>query len=406
MIGAEMDIKRLSLALVSGMGFFGAYAQAEPFVFQGQLNDAGAPATGIYDLAFDLFAVDSGGSAIAGTVVLEDQQVTQGTFAVELDFGDAFDGSQRWIQIGVRAGNDVGNYTTLSPRAKVGNSPQASYANNAGVAAVAEALADPFWTQAPGILVFGENEGNDRFFFNRDRDVDPTDIMVIHSAQNGLGGLTISSWANGMPYYGYATGGFMRTKTYYDPVSDAWVVNKNGDQLEIDQNNDVIITNNLIVGGTITALGGSGEPTIGYKSYTPETMYHGLSGFDLLFNSFAGAIGVPGQSLYFRVDLNLPHGSTITQIEVQFVDQSAARNLRVELSVRDLDTIGFTVTTLSESSGSIANTVQTMLIEPNPGILIDNTAATYDLRFVPTPGSWPSAGLLGVRAVLIEYTQP
>ncbi len=401
-----MDIKRLSLALVSGIGFFGASAQAEPFVFQGQLNDAGAPATGIYDLVFDLFAVDSGGTAIAGTVVLEDQQVTQGTFAVELDFGDAFDGSQRWIQIGVRPGDDVGDYTALSPRAKVGSSPQASYASNAGIAAVADTLADPFWTQAPGILVFGDHGGSDQFFFNRDRDVDPTDIMVVQSNQNGFGGITISSWANGMPYFGHATGGFMRVKTYYDPATDAWVVNKNGDQLEIDSNNDVIITNNLIVGGTITALGGSGEPTIGYKSYTPETLYIGLSGFDLLFNSLAGAIGVPGQSLYLRADINLPHGSSITRIDVQYVDQSAATNLRVQLSVRELDTMGFTVTTLGESSGSVIGTPQTMILEPDPPIFIDNTMATYDLRLVPSVGNWPSAGLLGVRSILIEYTTP
>ncbi len=401
-----MDIKRLSVALVSGMGFFGAYAQAEPFVFQGQLNDAGAPATGIYDLVFDLFAVDSGGTAIAGTVVLEDQQVTQGTFAVELDFGDAFDGSQRWIQIGVRAGDDVGNYTTLSPRAKVGNSPQASYASNAGVAAVADALADPFWTQAPGILVFGENEGNDRFFFNRDRDVDPTDIMVIHSAQNGLGGLTISSWANGMPYYGYATGGFMRAKTYYDPVSDAWIVNKNGDQLEIDQNNDVIITNNLIVGGTVTALGGTGETTIGYTSYTPESLFIGLSNSNTLFNSFAGAVVAQGSPLYLRAGLDLPHGSSITKIEIVYVDQQVSPNLRVELFTRDLASMAFTATLLGESSGSAIGFTQTMVIEPSTPILIDNTLQTYNLRMIPSTGIWPSVGNLGVRSVLVEYTLP
>lgn len=392
----------LASSLLLGMGV----AHAEPFAFQGQLNDAGSPANGVYDLVFDIYDVESGGAALAGTVVIDDHQVINGNFTVELDFGDVFDGSPRWITIGVRAGDDVGPYTPLAPRAKIGNAPQASFASNAGSAAVADTLSDPFWMEAPGILVFGDNGGSDQFFFNRDRDVDPTDIMVVQSNQNGFGGITISSWTNGMPYFGYATGGFMRAKTYYDPATDAWVVNKNGDQLEIDQNNDVIITNNLVVGGTITALGGSGEPTIGYKSYTPETMYLGLSGFDLLFNSFAGAIGTPGQSLYFRVDLNLPHGSTITKIEVQFVDQSAARNLRVELSVRELDTIGFTVSTLGESSGSIANTVQTMLIEPDPGILMDNIAATYDLRFVPTSGNWPSAGLLGVRSVLIEYTQP
>lgn len=397
-----MDIKQLSLILASGIGLFAMHAHAEPFVFQGQLNDEGVPATGIYDLEFALFGVDAGGVQIGATVTLEDQEVTSGNFIVELDFGDVFDGSQRWIEIHVRDGDSVDAFTDLAPRLKVGSAPQASYASKAGVADV---LADPFWTQAPGILIFGENEGQDKFFFNRDRVVAPTDVMVIHSAMNGFGGLTISSWANGMPYYGYATGGFIRARTYYDPATDAWVVNKNGDQLEIDANNDVIITNNLIVGGTITQLGEPDEPTVGYKSYTPDSLYIGLSNSSTSFNLNAGAIAPQGSLQYLRADINLPHGSSITRIEIIFWDIQTSPNLRVELSTRDLASMAFTQTLLGESSGANGS-AQTMVIEPGTPILIDNTVQTYDLRLSPTTVGWPPAGSLGVRSVLIEYTMP
>jgi hypothetical protein len=401
-----MDIKQLSAVLGTSLFLGAGFVQAEPFVFQGQLNEAGSPASGVYDLAFDIYNVETGGAAIAGTVVVDDLEVTNGNFTVELDFGDVFDGSSRWITINVRDGADTGPYTLLDPRAKVGSSPQASFASTAGSAAVADTLSDPFWSEAPGILFFGEDNGQDQFFFNRNRDVDATDVMVVQSNQNGFGGITISSWINGMPYFGHATGGLMRVKTYYDPATDAWVVNKNGDQLEIDQNNDVIITNNLVVGGTITALGGSGEPTIGYRSFTPESLFIGLSNSNTVFNSFAGAVVAQGSPQYLRAGLNLPHGSSITKIEVIYVDQQVNPNLRVELFTRDLASMTFTTTLLGESSGSVVGSTQTMVIEPGTPILIDNTLQTYNLRMIPSTGSWPSVGNLGVRSVLIEYTQP
>jgi len=393
------------LILVAGAAIGVQNAQAEPFAFQGQLNDQGSPADGLYDLEFTLFDGVAGGVQIGPMVTLEDQQVSTGTFNVELDFGDVFDGSGRWIEIGVRNGDSVDSFTPLSPRLKVGSSPQASFATKAGVA---DTLADPFWSQAPGILVIGDDGGHDQFFFNRDREVDPTDVMVVQSNQNGLGGFTLSSWTNGMPYYGYATGGFMRAKTYYDPITDAWVVNKGGDQLEIDANNDVIITNNLIVGGTITSAGGSGEPTIGYKSYTPDSIYIGLSNSGTFFNATAGAIVSSGSpsGTYLRADLNLPHGSSITKIEIIYVDQLVSPNLRVELSTRDLSTMAFTQTLLGESAGAVVGLTQTLIIQPGTPILIDNTLQTYDLRMSSSAGLWPSAGNLGVHSVLIEYSMP
>jgi len=394
-----MDTKRLSMFLLAGLALPISQAAAEPFAFQGQLNDAGFPADGMYDLEFELFGLESGGTQVGSTVVIEDQIVVNGVFLVDLDFGDVFDGSERWIEMSVRNGDSMDVYTELSPRLKVGKSPQASYATKAGVA---DGLSEPFWTEAPGVLAFGEDEGQDQYFFNRNRDVNSTDVMVVHSAKAGLGGMTLSSWSNGMPYFGYATGGFMRAQTYYDPGTDAWVVNKGGDQLEIDSNNDVIVTNNLIVGGTITSLS-EPEQTTQYKSYTPETLYTGLTGADHIFNVFAGSVGPVNSPLYVRADLDLPHGASITKITVQFVDQTTSTDIRVQLSQRDLGTMAFIVTNLRDSLGAMNGAVQTMVIEPSPSIVIDNTMYTYDLRFASSVGNWPSTGTMGVRSVLVEY---
>lgn len=377
-------------------------AQAEPFVFQGQLNDQGAPASGMYDLEFVLYGIDIGGTQIGPTVLLDDQQVDQGNFLVELDFGDVFDGSSRWIEVSVRNGDSIDGFTELAPRVKIGSTPQASYATRAGVA---DTLTDPFWTEAPGILIFGDNGGSDQFFFNRNSDIDSTDVMVVHSAKNGLGGMTVSSWANGMPYYGFATNGLMRAQNYYDPGTDAWVVNKNGDQLEIDANNDVIITNNLIVGGTITSLDGP-STTTQYKSYTPDSIF---SGFDSarFFNSFAGAVVPQNSNQYLRADIELPHGATITSIRIEYVDQTNATNLRIELWKRNMVTLAYTTEVLATSSGLNTGNVQVMTIVPDPAIVIDNIGHSfYTLRGQSTSGIWPFVGNLGIRSILIEYTTP
>ena len=392
----------LTMSMLAGIT---GLARAEPFVFQGQLSDMGAPAEGAFDFEFLLFDSETGGSQIGSVQSIEDLPVSNGNFNAELDFGDnAFNGSPRWVEIRVRPGDSTDAFTLLDPRAKIGSTPQASFASRSGVA---DTIANPFWTQAPGILYFGEDEGDDKVFINRDRVVENTDSFVVHTSNNGLGGMTLSNWAGGMPYYGYATGGFSRAKTYYDPVTDAWVVNKGGeDLLEIDDNNDVVITNNLIVGGTITQLGGGGGGDggtyIGYDAFTPESIFKDFD-FTRGFNAFAGAIHNQGSSGYLRADMELPHGARITNILVEYVDRTTATNLRLELWTRDITSLSFTNEVLATSSGSNNNTVQVFDIVPNPPIVIDNTTTTYALRAWSSSGTWPFAGNLGIRSIRIEY---
>jgi outer membrane murein-binding lipoprotein Lpp len=45
-----------------------AFAQGTAFTYQGRLNSNDAPANGSYDLAFSLYATNSGGIAVAGPV--------------------------------------------------------------------------------------------------------------------------------------------------------------------------------------------------------------------------------------------------------------------------------------------------------------------------------------------------
>ncbi|MBE7472481.1 MAG: hypothetical protein DPW09_22660 [Anaerolineae bacterium] len=99
------------------------------FTYQGRLTDGGNPANGSYDLEFKLYDGAAGGAQIGSTITKDNVAISGGLFTVELDFGgSAFDGTARWLQIGVRPGNDAGAYTALSPRQPLNAAPYGLYA--------------------------------------------------------------------------------------------------------------------------------------------------------------------------------------------------------------------------------------------------------------------------------------
>ena len=92
-----------------------AHAQSTAFTYQGRLNSATNPATGLYDFSFNLFAVSSGGVALTTSNGLVAVPVTNGLFTVALNFGNQFPGADRWLEVAVRT-NGAGAYATLAPR--------------------------------------------------------------------------------------------------------------------------------------------------------------------------------------------------------------------------------------------------------------------------------------------------
>lgn len=121
----------LALALAAAPG--SAAAQGTAFTYQGQLNDGGNPANGLYDLTFQLWNDATAGSQVGSTLTDTAVGVTNGLFAVSLDFGGVFDGTTLWLQIGART-NGAAVFSTLSPRQQLTPQPYAIYSENAGLA--------------------------------------------------------------------------------------------------------------------------------------------------------------------------------------------------------------------------------------------------------------------------------
>lgn len=110
------------ILLMTFVGSGAVRAQQNAITYQGQLQQAGAPFTGLADLEFSLYNNLTGGTRIAGPLTLNDVQVERGLFQVKLDFGSGAIGADaRFLE--VRVGG-----TPMVPRTPVRPSPAAQFA--------------------------------------------------------------------------------------------------------------------------------------------------------------------------------------------------------------------------------------------------------------------------------------
>jgi hypothetical protein len=107
------------------------------FTYQGRLKSSGQPANGSYDLRFTLYDAASGSSPVGSPVTIAPVIVTNGSFTVLLDFGAAFNGDARWLEIGVRTNGSSSPYGTPSARQPLTPTPYALYTPSAGSAVTA-----------------------------------------------------------------------------------------------------------------------------------------------------------------------------------------------------------------------------------------------------------------------------
>lgn len=106
------------------------------FTYQGQLLNDGTAADGLYDFEFKIFRDPVIKVQEGKTLSLENIDVIDGQFTVELDFGNdanVFAGKERWLEVAVRPGdsNDANDFVVLSPRQEVTSTPHAQVAYTA-----------------------------------------------------------------------------------------------------------------------------------------------------------------------------------------------------------------------------------------------------------------------------------
>ena len=105
-------------------------AQTNQLAFQGSLNNSGLPANGNYDFEFVLFDALNAGNQVGSVQARNGVAVTNGIFAVKLDFGASFPGAARFLEIRVKQSGQPA-ITTLTPRQPIDSSPYAIKSLNA-----------------------------------------------------------------------------------------------------------------------------------------------------------------------------------------------------------------------------------------------------------------------------------
>jgi hypothetical protein len=135
-------------------------AQTAAFTYQGRLVDGGQSANGSYDMQFRLGDAATSGNYVAGPITNAPVLVSNGLFTVTLDFGaSVFDGSARWLEIGVRTNGSGGPYMLLSPRQALTTTPYSTFAYASASAGIAVSLT-PGALAGTGALTNGSTATN------------------------------------------------------------------------------------------------------------------------------------------------------------------------------------------------------------------------------------------------------
>lgn len=125
-------ILQIIFAIVLLLPVSGA-AQTNEFIYQGKLTDSAGTAPN-YDFQFRLCRAEANcaGLNLLGTRTRLGVPVTNGVFSVPLDFSaTSFDGSARFLEIGVKPAGSTDPYTILAPRQQITSAPYSVKSLNA-----------------------------------------------------------------------------------------------------------------------------------------------------------------------------------------------------------------------------------------------------------------------------------
>jgi hypothetical protein len=108
-----------------------ALGQSTAFTYQGLLMNNDGAANGPHDFVFTVYGEAMNGTALGGPVETNGVRVTNGLFAVRLDFGaSVFSGAPRWLEIAVKSSLTDGLPIMLKPRQPITATPYAINALN------------------------------------------------------------------------------------------------------------------------------------------------------------------------------------------------------------------------------------------------------------------------------------
>ncbi len=217
-------LRRVALVLTLGLILCQAeVSEAGPmgtaFTYQGHLYDNNDVADGEYDLKFTLYDANEGGSQLAGPIEVNDCNVIDGYFAVELDFGSSvFDGNAVWLETTVAHG-DGSNPCTLSPRQEVTPTPYAIYAKTAGGISGGGGVASGFY-------ILGDSKISPPGYTYTGNYVRTQAAWSEKTPMPTARGSLTAAVVNGRIYAigGYSEAEYTAVNEEYDPATNTWAI--------------------------------------------------------------------------------------------------------------------------------------------------------------------------------------
>ena len=133
---ATMKTKAFAnFALIALSGVAQGTPLGTAIMYQGRLTEQGNAVNGLYDLRFALFDAPTEGTAASGVLTNAATVVSNGLFSVSIDFGaGVFNGTERWLEIGVRTNGAGSDFVVLNPRQSLTPTVYALHALSAGIA--------------------------------------------------------------------------------------------------------------------------------------------------------------------------------------------------------------------------------------------------------------------------------
>ncbi len=114
----------VALALAVGCALGSGAVLGENFSYHGNLEEAGTPANGSYDLKLTLYSSEQGGQVLAGPIQAYGVAVLDGAFNTNVDFGSTLNLDRTaWLAVEVKAAG--GQYEVLADRSPIAPSASA-----------------------------------------------------------------------------------------------------------------------------------------------------------------------------------------------------------------------------------------------------------------------------------------
>jgi hypothetical protein len=373
------------------------------FTYQGRLQDGSGAANGPYDFRFALFDDATAGSQIGPAITRDDVAVDAGLFMVSLDFGPAFEGSARWLEIAVRPGASGGAYTPLAARQELTPTPNAAFA--AAAAALAANPADCAAGVAAGVTADGRAEGC----------IEATNLNVASALVRRDGG---GSFQANTVIGDLAGNASTATALATDPADCTGVASG------IDASGTAqgcIAVGSASVGNTLVRRDGAGSFTAGgvtalsFIYQVPNTRFVAVPAVafqprDTVTTSyrFAGAAGAEiryiapsssGQELLAPV--YVPSGALLQNLACQVYDNSATHAVSVYLIGQNFGAGNvILVSAQADTSGPGANTSLQTLTAAAGSFLVDASQMAFGINVILPPACGADCGIALCR---VEY---